>query len=256
MTCSFTGHGFDVYGSPFDLAAKLGGVDFAVAVCQDMATDFRGLSPQARLTTVHCGVDPGRFVPLAEGCDRNGRLLAIGRLSPQKGYEVLFAALALLPPERRPMIDVVGGGALLESMLLEVERVGVMAWINLLGPRNAGWIAEHGPRYSGFVAPYVITADGDRDTGPLVVKEAMSMGLPVVASALMGLKEIVSPETGRLVPPGDPQALAEAINWLSSMDETTRRRLGTTGRARVSELFTVEAQAAGLIAAIHRAQEA
>jgi glycosyltransferase involved in cell wall biosynthesis len=250
ITVSFTGHGFDVYGSAAaDLPAKLRAADVAIAVCDDMAADFHRLAPGARIATVPCGVDPARFRPTPEA-PRNGRLLAVGRLAPQKGYEVLLAAMAALPSWRRPLVDAVGGGALEAQLRQRARELGVEAHIRFLGPRPAGWIAAEGPRYLGFVAPYVITPDGDRDTGPLVVKEAMAMGLPVLASALMGLKETVAPDCGWLVPPGDAAALAEGLVRLTSLDETRRRAMGAAGRARVAELFTLRAQAAGLARAI------
>ncbi len=249
-TVSFTGHGFDVYGAAAsDLPAKLAATDLAVAVCEDMAADFRTAVPSARVAVVHCGVDPCRFRP-APDARHNGRVLAVGRLAPQKGYEVLVAALARLPTESRPVVDVVGTGELLHELTQMARNLGVTDSIRFLGARPSGWIAAQGPRYRGFAAPYVVCADGDRDTGPLVVKEAMAMGLPVLASRLMGLKEIVGPGTGRLVPPGDAAALAEGFAWLSGLAEGERAAIGAAGRRHVEARFTLEAQARGLAAAI------
>ncbi len=251
ITASFTGHGFDVYGSArADLPAKLEAADLAVAVCEDMAADFRAAAPAARIAHVPCGVDPARFVPAAPDVPCNGRLLAVGRLAPQKGYPVLLAALANLSRGERPSVDIVGAGMLAEAIAAEAANLGVAEQVRLLGPRPAAWIAAHAPLYAGFVAPYVITPDGDRDTGPLAVKEAMAMGLPVVASALMGLKESVGPECGRLVPPGDPLALAAALHWLATLPPAERRARGAAGRQRVEAHFTLRHQAEGLAAAI------
>jgi len=244
LTCSFIGHGFDVYGSPTDLALKLRHADLAFATCQDMAQDFRAMTPHSRVATIACGIDPARFRPEA-GPD-NGRLLAIGRLAPQKGYGMLVRALAALPPAARPMIDVVGEGPLRDAIEAERDSLGLRAHLTLLGARTSAWIAEHGPRYRGFVAPYVITSTGDRDTGPIVIKEAMAMGLPVVASALMGMKDMVAPDTGRLVPPGDAPALAEAITWLADLTPQRREAFGAAGRERVLEMFTLRGQAAAM----------
>lgn len=250
LTVSFTGHGFDVYGAAAaDLPAKLAAADLAVAVCEDMADDFRSLAPRARIAMVPCGVDPERFRPAPQG-RRNGRLLAVGRLAPQKGYEVLLAALARLPAESRPVVDIVGAGELLAPLTARAGQLGLGESVRFLGARPAGWIAAEGPRYLGFVAPYVVTPDGDRDTGPLVVKEALAMGLPVVASALMGLKETVARECGRLVTPGDAAALAEALAWLAELPEAERRALGVAGRWRVQRRFSLAAQASGLASAI------
>ena len=249
LPVSFIGHGYDVYGSPTDLAVKLRAANLAVATCEDMAADFLALAPGANVQVVRCGIDPNRFRRPAGRVRRNGRLLAIGRLAEQKGYSVLLTALALLPPDQRPEVDVVGTGPLLEEIRTLALRLGVSDQLHLLGSRDSAWIAEHGPAYLGFVAPYVICANGDRDTGPMVIKEAMGMELPVVGSALMGIKEMVTPETGRLVPPGDATALAEALRWMVTLHEPERRQMGQNARAMLFRRFTLQGQAAQLGAA-------
>jgi glycosyltransferase involved in cell wall biosynthesis len=83
------------------------------------------------------------------------------------------------------------------------------------------------------------------DPFPISVLEAMGAGLPVVGTAVDGLREQVTTETGILVPPEDPKALAEAILELHR-DSERRAKLGAAGRRRVLESFTLERQAAGL----------
>lgn len=244
VTCSFVGHGFDIYGAPTDLPAKLAHADLGIAPCGDTQADFRRIAPGARTTTIFCGVEPARFRPVS-GPD-NGRLLAIGRLAPQKGYGVLLEALARLPAETRPHLDVVGEGPLRAEISGRIAALGLGAHVGLLGARPSAWIARHGPAYRGFVAPYVITPEGDRDTGPVVVKEAMAMGLPALASALMGLKEMVARDTGRLVPQGEAAPLAEGLAWLAGLDAPARARLGQAARARLEAHFTLQGQARAL----------
>jgi len=253
LTCSFIAHGYDVYGTPADLAAKLRHVDVALATCEQMRRDLLALAPTAHVRVMQCGTDPERFraTPVAA---RNGRILAVGRLVHQKGYDVLLAALAALPADRRPVIDAVGGGELAEELRATAARLGVAGSINFLGPRPGSWIAAEGPAYLGFVAPYCLAPNGDRDTGPIVAKEALAMGLPVVASDLMGLSETVTSECGRLVPPRDVAALAEALCWLAALPEAERLRLGAAGRRRAEARFTLAHQAEGLVAAIRAVQ--
>lgn len=253
LTSSFTGHGYDIYGTPADLPLKLRWVSVAIAVCEDMRRDFEAMAPEARVQKVYCGVDPDRFRPSSDRAD-NGRLLAIGRLVEQKGYDVLLDALAELDPADRPRIDVVGGGEMAETLPRRAADMGLADTIRFLGARPSGWIVAEGPAYRGFVAPYRLTATGDRDTGPIVVKEAMAMGLPVVASALMGLKDTVTPDCGRLVPPRDVPALAEALRWLNGLEPDARRVMGRAGRRRICRHFSIAAQAEGLVDAIRSAR--
>ena len=252
-TVSFIGHGCDVYGDPVDVPAKLAAADLAFATCSDMAADFRAMAPGSNTVISYCGIDPDCFAPRSG--PRNGRLLAIGRLVEQKGYPVLFQALAKLPTMRRPAIDIVGTGPLDAELAALAEGLGLSGSVRFLGARASSWIAANGPDYLGLVAPFVICANGDRDSGPMVVKEALAMGLPVVGSALMGIKEMVTPDCGRLVPPGDAGALARALDWLVTMEEPERAALAAAGRRHVEANFTLAAQAQAMTAAIEAIQE-
>ena len=255
LTCSFIGHGYDIYGTSSDLPLKLAAADVVFATCDDMAADFRRMAPGVNAIVATCGVDPERFVPAPEA-DGNGRLLAIGRLVEQKGYPVLFEALARLPAERRPVVDVVGGGPLEEELKQLAIDTGVGGSVQFLGRMPNVWIAREGPRYQGFVAPYVVCHDNDKDTGPVAVKEALAMGLPIVASRLMGMKEYVNPACGRHVEPGDAAELADAIAWLAGLTAAQRQAVGAAARQHALANFTLAAQAAINTAAIREVQAA
>ena len=252
VTVSFIGHGCDIYGGHVDLPAKLAEADLVFATCKDMARDFLDFCPTANVVVNFCGIDPDLFSPAAG--PRNGRLLAIGRLAEQKGYPVRLEALALIPAQRRPVVDVIGTGPLQDELKAATERLGLQDHVQFCGARTSAWIASAGPAYRGLVAPFVICKNGDRDTGPVVVKEALAMELPVVVSALMGLKEMVTPDCGRQVPVGDAAALADALVWLNELDEPTRSRLGAAGRARVRHNYTLAGQAQVMTAAIEAMQ--
>ncbi len=79
--------------------------------------------------------------------------------------------------------------------------------------------------------PSVVAADGDRDSMPVVVKEALAMEVPVVASDEVGLPELVHHEWGRVVPAGEPAALADALRDVLSRPREERREMGRAGRA-------------------------
>ena len=251
-TVSFIGHGHDIYSEPEDLVAKLSAVDFVVGTCDDMVDDFRSLIPAVKTTRIACGTDLARFRP-ANANEQPTRFLAIGRLVGQKGYEVLLEALARTSTAAH--LDIVGTGPLEQELKALALALGFgpdrVRW---LGPQSSAWIAEHGPGYLGLLAPFRMASNGERDTSPVVIKEAAAMGLPVIATRFMGAKEmVVDGVTGLWVEPSDVEGLAGAIDGIASMDADRRRAMGAAGRRHIAERFTLEIQSRDLSALVEAA---
>ena len=239
---SFVCHGHDVYAEPEDLPLKLAAADAVVAVCNDMALDLRELAPEATIATIPCGTDPEAFRPTTRGAPER-RLLFIGRLVEQKGVDDLLTALAL---QGSASVDLVGDGPLAKQLQAQAEALRLGNRVNFLGARPREWIAEHAPSYLALVAPFKIAPDGSRDSGPMVVKEAMGMEMPVVATRFMGLKETVTPETGFLAEPADPASLAKAIDAAFAMSEEDRHTMGSRARRLMVERFSLDAASRAL----------
>jgi len=239
---SFVCHGHDVYAEAEDLDVKLAAADAVVAVCNDMASDLQSLCQSAKIVTIPCGTDPSLFLPVTGG-DRSRRLLFIGRLVEQKGLDDLLTALAM---QGSASVDLVGDGPLAGELRAKAASLGLGDRARFLGARSREWIVEHAPRYLALVAPFKIAPDGSRDSGPMVVKEAMAMQLPVVATRFMGLKEMVSPETGFGAEPNDPASLARAIDAAFNLKEEQRAAMGCSARKRMVERFSLDASATAL----------
>ena len=243
ISVSFVSHGYDIYAAPADIALKLKATDFAVAVCEDMVSDYQAYYPEVNTELIYCGIDPDRFKPLALEQERNGKLLFIGRLCETKGVFDLVKAMAMVPEPIRPTLDIIGDGVLRDKLITEINEMKLAPWINLLGIRDSGWIAEHGPHYLALIGPFKQAENGDRDTGPVVVKEAMAMGLPVITTHFMGCKEIVCEQTGIKVGSGDYVALAKAIESFMKLDNCSFIKMALLARVRVTRLFTAKKQA-------------
>src|SRR5204862_7646655 len=114
------------------------------------------------------------------------------------------------------------------------------------GPRATEDVRDAMEQADLLAVPSVIAPDGDRDSLPVVAREALAMELPVVASELAGLPEVVRPEWGRLVPPGDPTALAAAIDELLALPVEERAAMGRAGRRQVIETADPDREAATL----------
>ncbi|HWM90970.1 MAG TPA: glycosyltransferase family 4 protein [Thermoanaerobaculia bacterium] len=155
-----------------------------------------------------------------------GYLLFVGRLRIRKGVEVLLEAM---PPGARLLIA--GDGehrAALES------RVGAGPDVKFLGRCDAGRVRGLLRGAAALVVPSIY------EGMPLVILEAMESGVPVVASRVSGIPEVVEDGlTGWLVPPEDPPALAAALGEVLDRPDEARRR-GEAGRRRVDERFRPE----------------
>lgn len=167
--------------------------------------------------------------------DREPGLLFVGRLRIRKGVEVLLRALALLKGDgRMPRLRIVGEGEHRQAIERAAVRFAVRDQVDFLGRRGPGeirWLLE---RSAALVVPSIY------EGMPLVVLESMVAGVPVVASRVSGIPEVVlDPETGWLVPPEDPAALARALGELLADPEGARRR-GASGRRRLEERYRPE----------------
>ena len=237
ISVSFVGHGFDVYVEPYDLALKIESADFVIAVCNQMKQDFERFGDTNSVKLMHCGVDLNAF-PLTDSQAFVNRLLFVGRLVEKKGIYYLLQALSLMDRTRLPQVDIVGDGPLRKQLEHEIERRGLNGFVHLLGSKDSDWLKSNADQYGGLVAPFCEASNGDKDTGPLVVKEAMALGLPVISTDFMGVKEIIDEHTGWKVEASNSIELAEAITQWQQLDTQARTTMIMAARQRVEQLFT------------------
>jgi glycosyltransferase involved in cell wall biosynthesis len=198
--------------------------------------------PASKVETIHYGLDD---LPAAWGANppddvpSEARvLLSVARLTKQKGIDVAIRALPLLPAGT--VLVVLGEGPERAALEALAQELGVADRVHLLGrvPDVSAWLRRaavlvHPARWEGF---------------GLGVLEAMLAGLPVVASRVSSLPELVSDgETGVLVQPDDPSALAAGIS--SALEQPG---LGSAGRERAKREFSV-ARMADSTVALYRA---
>lgn len=204
-------------------------VDRIVCVSADNADLARreGFPPR-KIATLLNGVDLERFP--CRGPAPGRRALLVARLSPEKDISTLLRAAALLRDRGRPIeLDIVGGGPCRDALAAERDDLGLAGSVALHGPRED--VRDTLAEASLFVLPS--TTEGVS----LTLLEAMASGLPVVATAVGGNVEVVvDGETGLLVPPSRPEALADAIDKVLS-DPGRGRLMGQAGRRRVEERF-------------------
>jgi glycosyltransferase involved in cell wall biosynthesis len=205
-----------------------------VAVGERSAVEVASISgvPHDSIRTIYNGVPDLKLASLPRRSDEFV-IGSLGRLEPQKGYDLLVRALPELP---KVTAVVVGEGRERDRLAQLARRLKVSKRLVL-----AGWSEEarrHLTTFDLFILP-------SRFEGgpPLVVIEAMLAGLPVVATDVHNVKEaVLDGETGLLIPPEDVPAIAGAVRTLLD-DPLRRRRMGQRGRKLALERFSIDAMA-------------
>lgn len=260
LAYSLSAHAKDVWTRPaWELREKLEGARFCVTCTRVNHEYLTSLAPGAAVHLVYHGLDqrvfapPGRFGSERDGSDPTDpvRLLSIGRFQPKKGFDVLLRALALL---RSHVVLTLAGYGPLEAELRRLAQAlsleGRLRWVGQSDQLAIRTLYRENDLFA--LAPR-IAPDGDRDGLPNVVVEALSQGLPVVATRMAAVSEIVEDGVnGRLVPPEDPAALAVALEGLVR-DPVARRRLGVAGMRLVAEGWNLETGADRVAALLREA---
>lgn len=202
-----------------------------------------GAVPETRLRVVPNTVDTTRFrrVPHARGPIRRELglgdefvWLAIGRFEPAKDYPTMIAAFARLAAERpQSQLVLVGEGSLRDQVESLIRQRGLKARVRLLGVRRDV------PELLSAADGYLLSSAWEGM--PVALLEAASVGLPIVATGVGGVPEVVEDgTTGLLVPPADPVALAQAMLRMESFSPDARGSMGQRGRILIEERYGTE----------------
>ncbi|MEN3365330.1 MAG: D-inositol-3-phosphate glycosyltransferase [Burkholderiales bacterium] len=226
--------------------------DRVIAECLQDRHDMENLysAPGERIDIVPCGFDPDEFWPVTVdarqqlGLDRDEFIiLQLGRMVPRKGVDNVIRALSIL--QRRYQVQgrllVVGGNAEQPDPVTTPELGRLMALAQSLGIEQSitftGQRAREQLRYYYSAANVFVTTPWYEPFGITPV-EAMACGTPVVGTAVGGIKTtVVDGETGYLVPPNDPDTLAERLAWLHQHPRVAQR-MGWAGMRRAYQHFT------------------
>ena len=202
-----------------------------------------GAAPQHKIRYIPNGVDTERFRPNFEvrvklrkelGLGEAFVWLAVGRFDPPKDYPTMLHAFSLVAqryPNARLLIA--GDGPLKPSMTVLAQELGIDERVTFLG------IRRDVPELMNAADAYVMSSAWEGM--PMVLLEAHASGLPIVATDVGGNREVVLPEkTGFLVPPKNPEALAEAMLKLMDLPEEERRRMGEAARQHIEANFSLD----------------
>ncbi len=244
-TWSFTMHGpsefYDV--QYWRVAEKTTRADFVACISDFCRSQLMSLVEQEhwrKFHVVHCGVDTEDFQPQAPVGRRANALalLTVGRLERRKGQALLLDALAeLRNQDVDARLTVVGDGEMRSHLEARAKGFGIADFVRFVGAIGEDDIRTFYGEADVFCLPSF--AEGV----PVVLMEAMAMEIPVVATNIMGIPELVDHrKNGLLVIPGRSDQLVAAIRELAA-DPKLRKRLGAAGRRKVAAGFHISQSA-------------
>ncbi len=235
----------DIFVNPLSkwFPHTLGQCAFIVTVSHYNRETILKLAPNLDALRVHVlanGIDVEGFNARYHPPHKPFRFASTGRLVEIKGFHVLVEAAGILARKRRDFIvQIVGEGPLRESIEKRITALGIADVFQLLGRRDATFLKEWLPQQDCFTLPCVVARDGNRDGMPLALREGMACGLPALSTQLIGLHETVSPGTGYLVTPEDPEALAQGMERLMDLPPDEHAAMARAARHKAETEFSL-----------------
>ncbi len=231
--------GADLYSNPIYLEQKLLYADNIVTCCAFNRKFIESHHPELypkisdKINVCYHGIDLAEFPYEPDGRPPR-RVIAVGRLSSEKGFDYLIKAAGELKRRGKEIeIDLVGDGEETGSLKALAGECGIADKV-----RFRGWLSFKEVQAAMRQATVLVhPSDGLGDGLPNVIREAMALGTPVIASEIAGIPEALDRgRCGILVPPKDVSALASAIDGLLE-DPERRRSFADLGRKRVEDMF-------------------
>jgi colanic acid/amylovoran biosynthesis glycosyltransferase len=248
---SVTAHAHDIFVDRSFLGRRLAEAAFVVTI-SEYNRDFlraHGVSVGTPIHVVHCGVEPAtyRYRPRRDPAGRELRALCVASLQEYKGHRVLLQALAGAGDQLgRLHFDLVGGGPDRAELEQLAQELGVSSRVRFHGSLPEPAVAELLEAADLFVLPSIVARNGQREGLPVVLIEALAAGVPVVATRLSGVPELIlDGETGLLAEPGDPESLARSIEAVLE-DPLAARTRAEAGRNLVQREFNIDSSGATL----------
>lgn len=248
LTWSMTIHGPEEFNdvAGFHMAEKVSSCRLVVAISSYARSQILRTCPPAewsKVVTIRLGVDGSVFAVRPVPSTAVPEVLCVGRLAPVKAQHILIESIALLRARGVSVrLRLVGDGPDRESLSAAAAQMGLTHDVVFDGWRNQDEVQE---RYRmATIFAMASFAEGI----PVVLMEAMAMGIPCVATRIMGIPELIADGvSGLLVPPADAEALAGAIGRLLA-NADLGAQLAPVGRRTVLADFDLERNA-GLLAA-------
>jgi len=188
---------------------------------------------------VRCGMDIGDFIFRKTSSPRVNeplKLLAVGRFVEKKGFRYLIEAAGIAKSKGQNFkVEILGSGPLEKDLHALRDALDLKDLVHFFGQATTAQVKEKMLAADVVVVPSVTSESGEMEGIPVVIMEAMASGVPVIASAHSGIPELVTDETGYIVPEKDAQALAATLMEYSFDEDRTR-----AARELIETQFNIE----------------
>ncbi|GAB4283249.1 MAG: glycosyltransferase family 4 protein [Candidatus Promineifilaceae bacterium] len=243
---SITAHAKDIFHEdvkPDSLQGKIRDARFVITVSQfnrRYLQELMGNEP-ADIRCLYNGIDLSHFRPDPTTSRKPNLILGVGRLVEKKGFDTLIHACALLRNWGVSFqCHIIGKGDSHDTLKALIEQYALQNQVRLMGPQPQEAVLAAYHQATIFALPCVVGKDGNRDGLPTVLLEAMACKIPVVSTPVTGNPEIIDDGVnGRIVPPNNAEALAEALADLLQNPQK-REVMGTAARQKVTQTFNVQ----------------
>lgn len=252
---SFSAHANDIFVSQALLAEKAAEARFVRSISRYNIEWLRRNVPRfpaERLRLIRCGVPRELLDAPAPQPPGDGPLnvLYVGSLIEKKGVIHLIEALARLKTRMPVRCRIIGRGDLEGGLRAAAARAGLDGILRFEGPQDAEGVRDAYRWAHAVVVPSVVGLEGRIEGIPVVAMEAMAHALPLIASRLSGIPELVEDGvTGWLTEPGDAAGISGAIAEIRN-DWPRAAAIAAAGRERVREGYLIEDNAATLLRAM------
>ena len=244
ISYSITVHAHDIFVEKPMLATKLQDSVFVSSISEfnrKYLVDMFGSWVQQKTQIVRCGIDPAYYGnEKSVNAGRTGHLeiISIGSLQPYKGHIYLVKACIELQKNGIPFrCRIVGGGDLRPMLERAIRENHLDDLVELMGPRTQDEVSRLLRTANCYVQPSVITPSGKMEGIPVALMEAMASDIPVIATSISGIPELVrNGDTGWLVPPENVNALADALSQVYR-DPAEAHKRARSGRRWVLDEF-------------------
>lgn len=244
---TLTIHGWsDLYGRPpADLRLIMLETKKTITVCQYNRRHIldKYKIPEDKITVIRCGIPAEFFLETSSRKRETGLIISVGRLHYHKAFHVLIAACKLLVDRDIPFLClIVGDGELRKDLQEQIESLHLTSKVRLIGARSHEEVREI------FLRAEVFAMSSAVETVGLAIVEALASEVPVVATRIYGVPEMVRDnETGLLCETANPECIANHLEKLLS-NVSLGRSMGNKGRSLVMQEHNLAVQVAKLIA--------